>query len=94
MNRSLAIALLLAGCTTSEGAPEHPLVGTWQGGKTLKLSTAEYSYGSETGHWTAGRSDFRYKKSAGSQERCNYSLAGRALVLSDCRLAGNYTRMQ
>jgi len=92
MPRKLALALLLAGCTTSDGPPEHPLVGTWQGGKTLELTTTEYSYGSETGHWTAGRSDFRYQKAAGAQERCNYSLTGKALALSECRLAGHYTR--
>ena len=93
MRRSLALVLLLAGCTTPDGQPDHPLVGTWHGSKTLDLATTEYSYGSETGYWTAGRRDFRYKKAAGAQERCTYSLTGKVLVLSDCRLAGQYTRM-
>lgn len=92
MLRRLALALLLAGCTSPQAPPDHPLMGTWQGTRTLTLSTTEYHFGSETGHWTAGRSDFRYRKAAGAQERCSYSLTGRILVLSDCRLAGRYAR--
>jgi hypothetical protein len=93
MKRILVLALLLASCASPEGQPEHPLGGTWRGSKTLKLSTTEYSFGSETGYWTAGLRDFRYKKAGGPQERCSYSLTGRTLALSDCRLAGQYTRM-
>jgi hypothetical protein len=92
MNRCLALTLLLAGCTASGDMPNHPLVGTWQGEKTLSLRTTEYKYGSETGYWTAGRNDFRYKTESGSKESCSFSLTGRVLVMSGCRLAGRYTR--
>jgi hypothetical protein len=92
MTRMLAIALFLASCTTAEGPPQHPLVGTRHGNQTLNLAATEYVHGTETGSWTAGRSDFRYKKAGGVAERCNFSLTGRTLVLSDCRLAGEYIR--
>ncbi len=92
----LALTLLLAGCAASGNPPDHPLVGTWQGEKPLTLKTTEYQFGSETGFWSAGRNDFRYKKGAdtpsGTPERCDFSLAGRVLVMSGCRLAGRYTR--
>src|SRR5262245_12147836 len=98
MHRCLALTLLLAGCTAAGNPPDHPLVGTWEGERSLTLKTTEYRFGSETGYWSAGRSDFRFKKGAatpvGSQERCDYSLTGRVLVMSGCRLAGRYTRTQ
>jgi hypothetical protein len=97
MHRALALTLLLAGCTSAGNPPDHPLVGTWQGEKSLTLKTTEYRVGSETGYWSAGSSDFRFKKGAatplgGAQERCDYSLTGRVLVMTGCRLAGRYTR--
>ena len=94
MKRCLALTLLLAGCAAPGNPPDHPLVGTWQGDKPLTLMTTEYQYGSETGFWSAGRHDFRYKKTApsGATERCDFSLTGRVLVMSGCRLAGRYTR--
>jgi hypothetical protein len=67
-------------------------VGNWQGEKVLTLRTTEYQYGFETGFWSAGRNEFRYKKESGAQERCDFSLTGRVLVMSGCRLAGRYTR--
>jgi hypothetical protein len=89
--------LLLAGCAAAGNPPDHPLVGAWQGEKPLTLKTTEYQFGSsETGFWSAGRNDFRYKKAVaaadGAQERCDFSLTGRVLVMSGCRLAGRYTR--
>jgi hypothetical protein len=98
MKRCLALTLLLAGCASPTSPPDHPLVGTWQGVKPLTLKTTEYQFGSETGFWSAGRSDFSYKKSAAGpftssgSEHCDFSLTGRVLVMSGCRLAGRYTR--
>ena len=92
MNRCLALTLLLAGCAAAGNPPDHPLVGTWQGEKPLTLKTTDYQYGSETGYWSAGRNEFRYKRTAGAQERCDFSLTGRVLVMTGCRLAGRYTR--
>ncbi len=94
MHRCLAVTLLLAGCAAPASPPDHPLVGTWQGDKSLTLKTTEYQYGSETGFWSAGRTDFRYKKAnpPDTQERCDFSLTGRVLVMSGCRLSGRYTR--
>jgi hypothetical protein len=94
MYRSLALTLMLAGCTATSGAPNHPLVGTWKGEKTLTLGNSDYHYGSESGFWTAGRMDFRYKTESGAQGRCDFSLTGRELVMSGCRLAGHYTRIR
>jgi hypothetical protein len=96
MQRCLALTLLLAGCASAGNPPDHPLVGSWRGEKPLTLKTTEYQFGSETGFWSAGRTDFRYKKgastSSANQERCDFSLTGRVLTMSDCRLAGRYTR--
>jgi hypothetical protein len=96
MKRCLALTLLLAGCVAPSSPPDHPLVGKWQGQKPLTLKTTEYQFGSEIGFWSAGRYDFRYKKASGalqgSQERCDFSLYGRVLVMTGCRLAGRYTR--
>src|SRR5262245_21018167 len=93
MTRCLSLMLLLAGCAAQSSPPDHPLVGSWRSEKPLTLKTTEYEFGSETGFWSAGSSDFRYKKAAASsQERCDFSLTGRVLVMSGCRLAGRYTR--
>ncbi|MBO0764861.1 MAG: hypothetical protein J2P50_09780 [Hyphomicrobiaceae bacterium] len=92
MNRYLALTLMLGGCTAASDVPNHPLVGTWQGQKMLALRTTQYKYGSETGYWTAGRNEFRYKTEAGTVESCSFALTGRVLVMSGCRLAGRYTR--
>lgn len=89
----LALALLCAGCTSSMGPPAHPIAGTtWEGQRTLILTTTEYTFGAETGHWTADSKEFRFKQGAGKQERCNLSVTGKIMVLSDCRLAGRYSR--
>lgn len=94
MIRILAATLVLGGCAAASGPPNHPLMGAWQGETSLTLKNTEYQYGMETGYWTAGRDEIRYKTSAGKQERCAYSLTGRALVVSGCRLAGRYTRIR
>jgi hypothetical protein len=93
MKRILAATLMLGGCAAASGLPDHPLVGNWQGEKSLILKNTEYQHGMETGYWTAGRDEIRYKTSSGQKERCDYSLTGRVLVVSSCRLAGRYTRM-
>lgn len=96
----LALVIVLGGCATSEGPPAHPLVGTWRGNQTLTLTVAEYSYGSERGHWSADRSSFRYVTAddtpamGRTYERCSFSIIGRALILTECRMAGRFTRMQ
>jgi hypothetical protein len=93
MIRWLTLTLLLAGCTAAGNPPDHPLVGSWAGEKPLTLRTTDYQYGSETGFWSAGRNEFRYKQQQwGKQEKCDFSLTGRVLVMSGCRLAGRYTR--
>ena len=93
MIRILAATLMLAGCTGAGNPPDHPLVGTWQGERPLTLMNTEYQHGTETGFWTAGRKDLRYKTASGKQARCDYSLTGRVLVVRDCGLAGRYTRV-
>jgi hypothetical protein len=93
MKSIITATLMLAGCTATGGPPNHPLVGTWQGEPSLTLKNTEYQYGMETGYWTAGRNEIRYKTAAGQQGRCDYALTGRVLVVSDCRLAGRYTRL-
>jgi hypothetical protein len=89
----LAATLMLAGCTTTGGPPDHPLVGSWKGEKSLILKTTEYQLGTETGHWTAGGKEIRYRTKSGKQARCDYALTGRVLVVSGCGLAGRYTRV-
>jgi hypothetical protein len=93
MIRVLIATLMLAGCTAAGNPPDHPLVGTWRGERSLTLKNTEYRYGAETGYWTAGRKDLRYKTASGKQARCDYSLTGRTLVVRGCGLAGRYTRM-
>ena len=93
MIRILAATLVLAGCTAAGNPPDHPLVGAWQGKTSLTLKNTEYQFGVETGYWTASRNEIRYKTTAGQQERCEYALTGRVLVVSGCRLAGRYTRL-
>lgn len=98
MKQVAVLALVLAGCTASEGPPAHPLVGNWEGTKSLTLGVTDYTYGgTEYGAWTADRSSFKYAKSnlpSNKQERCVFSLAGRELSLTDCRIAGRFTRVQ
>jgi hypothetical protein len=63
----------------------------------LTLHVTEYSFGSERGHWSADRSSFKYANSdmpINKQERCQFSLTGRVLALTDCRIAGRFTRVQ
>ncbi len=92
MIRMLAATLLLAGCSAAGSPPDHPLVGTWKGERSLVLMTTEYQLGAETGYWTAGRTEIRSKTESGKQARCDYSLTGRVLIISGCGLAGRYTR--
>lgn len=98
MKRIAALALVLAGCTASGGPPAHPLVGNWEGPKQLSLGVTEYTYGgTERGAWTADRVAFKYAKSdvpPAKQERCTFVLVGRDLSLTDCRIAGRFTRIQ
>ena len=82
---------VLAGCATSE-PPKHPLVGIWQGDKTLTLASSEYVSGTERGHWSADRHTLRYVAGAKPEEQCSFSLVGRNLTLGNCRLAGEYRR--
>ena len=93
MTRILTAMLMLAGCAPAGGPPDHPLVGTWQGEKSLTLKTTEYQYGMETGYWTGGSREIRYKTASGKQQRCDYSLTGRQLVVTGCGFAGKYTRV-
>ena len=83
---------VLAGCATSE-PPKHPLVGTWRGNRTLTLTSNEYVYGSERGFWSADRHTLRYVAGAKPEEQCSFNLVGRNLTLGDCRLAGEYRRV-
>jgi hypothetical protein len=65
----------------------------------LELATTEYRFGDEQGHWTADARSLRYAAQSISptakrvQERCDFSLVGRALTLTNCRLAGRYHRV-
>ena len=63
------------------------------------VSAAGYRFGEEFGSWSVNKHTLRIvSKDAGGQparkgeERCNYSLNGRVLSLSGCRLAGRYVR--
>ena len=94
MIRILAAMLMLAGCSAASSLPDHPLVGVWEGKTALTLKTAEYQHGPDSGQWTAGSAELRYKTATGQKGRCDYVLTGRVLVISDCRLAGRYTRAQ
>ena len=59
----------------------------------LILRVSEYSFGDERGDWTADSRTFRYKSlGAMKPEKCDFSLTGRRLTLSQCRLAGHYRR--
>ena len=99
MKRCLALTLLLAGCAAQPAA--RRTIPWWEPGMARSRSRSRprnISSGRETGFWSAGRNDFRYKKSAAgpltnaASERCDFSLTGRVLVMSGCRLAGRYTR--
>jgi hypothetical protein len=93
MIRILAATLLLAGCSAASSLPDHPLVGVWEGKTALTLKNTEYQHGTDTGQWTAGSTELRYKTASGQKGRCDYALTGRILVISSCRLAGRYTRV-
>jgi hypothetical protein len=83
---------VLTGCATSE-PPQHPLAGTWRGNRTLTLNSNEYVYGSERGFWSADSRTLRYVAGAKPEEQCSFNLVGRNLTLGDCRLAGEYRRV-
>ena len=98
MRYAIPIMVTLSGCVAG-GPPDHPLTATWQGEKTLELSPAGYRFGEEFGSWSVDKQILRFvRNDPGGQpvrrgeERCNYSLNGRVLMVSDCRLAGRYTR--
>ena len=98
MRYAILIFIALSGCVAG-GPPDHPLTATWQGAKTLELSAAGYRFGEEFGSWSVDKQTLRLvSKDPGGQlarkgeERCNYSLNGRVLTVSDCRLAGRYVR--
>jgi hypothetical protein len=95
MRYAIPILIVLAGCMAG-GPPDHPLTATWQGVKTLELSATGYRLGDEFGFWSVDKQTLRLAKDSGSQpareERCNYSLNGRVLTLTDCRFAGRYVR--
>jgi hypothetical protein len=90
--------IMLSGCMAG-GPPDHPLTATWKGAKTLELSAVGYRYGDEFGSWSVDKRTLRLVRNdpggqpaAKGEERCNYSLHGRILIVSDCRLAGRYER--
>ena len=90
--------IMVSGCVAG-GPPDHPLTATWQGAKALELTAAGYRFGDEFGSWSVDKQTLRLLKNdpAGptarkGEERCNYSLNGRVLTLSDCRFAGRYVR--
>ena len=98
MRYTIPIIFMLSGCMAG-GPPDHPLTATWQGATTLELSAAGYRFGEEFGSWSVDKQTLRIvsKDAAGQparkgEERCNYSLNGRVLTVSGCRLAGRYVR--
>ncbi len=95
MRLGIPLCLALAGCATAT-QPAHPLMGMWVGQKSLVLDVSTYSYGEEHGDWTGGGRTFRYKRSgsSGAPEECGFSLRGRILEISGCRLAGRYRRSE
>ncbi|KAB2918998.1 MAG: hypothetical protein F9K29_07185 [Hyphomicrobiaceae bacterium] len=97
MRYTILILVALTGCATS-GQPPHPLAGTWHGAKTLTLGVTDYWIGDERGSWSADTRTFRFVMDSGTlavvraEERCHFSLSGRTLVLSGCRMSGRYVR--
>jgi len=97
MRYTILIVIMLSGCVAGS-PPDHPLTATWQGAKTLELSAARYRFGDEFGAWSVEKQTLRLVKDTGGaparkvEERCNYSLNGRILTVSDCRFAGRYVR--
>lgn len=98
MRYAIPIIVMVSGCMAG-GPPDHPLTATWKGAKALELTAAGYRFGDEFGSWSVDKQTLRLLMSdpAGptarkGEERCNYSLNGRVLTLSDCRFAGRYVR--
>ena len=97
MRYAIPMMILVSGCMAG-GPPDHPLTATWRGPTTLELTAAGYRFGDEFGSWSVDRQTLRIVRSESGQpaqkaeERCNYSLNGRVLTVSDCRLAGRYMR--
>jgi hypothetical protein len=98
MRCAILISMMVSGCVAG-GPPDHPLTATWHGAKTLELSAAGYRFGDEFGSWSVDKQTLRLIKgdpvgqpAAAGEERCNYSLNGRVLFVTDCRLAGRYLR--
>ena len=97
MRYAILVTIMVSGCVAG-GPPDHPLTATWQGAKTLDLSAAGYRFGDEFGFWSVDKQTLRFVRDSDGQpapkgeERCNYSLNGRILVVSDCRFAGRYVR--
>jgi len=95
MRYAILVMIMVSGCV-ARGPPDHPLTATWRGAKTLELSAAGYRFGDEFGFWSVDKQTLRLAKHSDGQpareERCNYSLNGRILTLTDCRFAGRYVR--
>jgi hypothetical protein len=97
MRYTIPVVIMVSGCVAG-GPPDHPLTATWQGTKTLELSAVGYRSGDEFGSWSVDKQTIRIVRDPSGQptekaeERCNYSLNGRVLIVSDCRLAGRYVR--
>jgi hypothetical protein len=97
MRYAILVMIMVSGCV-ARGPPHHPLTATWQGVKTLDLSAAGYRFGDEFGFWSVDKQTLRLVRDSDGQparkgeERCNYSLNGRILMVSDCRFAGRYVR--
>jgi hypothetical protein len=98
MRYTISVMLIVSGCVAG-GPPDHPLTATWQGEKALELSAAGYRFGDEFGSWSVDKRTLRLLKNNTAdptarkgEERCNYSVNGRVLTVSDCRFAGRYVR--
>lgn len=97
MRYTIPIIIMVSGCVAG-GPPDHPLTATWQGANALQLTPAGYRFGDEFGAWSVDKQTLRLKNdptgptARKGEERCNYSLNGRVLTLSDCRFAGRYVR--
>lgn len=99
MRYAIPMMIMVSGCMAG-GPPDHPLTATWRGTNTLELTAAGYRFADEFGYWSVEKQTLRIVRSDPSgnpaqkgEERCNYSLNGRILVVSDCRLAGRYVRV-